>query len=100
MSGGSGGDAGWRQGGLFDQDGAVSLLHTAILGLTSIAIVALAVAVVFGGIIDHKSKHPLEAQCQHHDGVLMQSATGSKTCLPKGLGEELGKLNDQVEGGR
>ena len=76
----------------------MSLLHTAIFGLTSIAIVALAVAVVFGGIIDHKSKHPLEAQCQHHDGVLMQSATGSKTCLPKGMGEELGKLNEQVEG--
>jgi hypothetical protein len=26
--------------------------------------------------------------------MLMQSANGSKTCLPKGLGEELGKLND------
>ena len=77
----------------------MSPLHTAIFGLTSIAIVALAVAVVFGGIIDHKSKHLFEARCQHHDGVLMQSATGSKTCLQKGMDEELGKLNDQVEGG-
>jgi hypothetical protein len=100
MSGGSGGDTGWRQGSLFDQDSAVSPLHTAIFGLTSIAIVALAVAVVFGGIIDHKSKHLFEARCQHHDGVVMQSTTGSKTCLPKGMGEELGKLNDQVEDGR
>ena len=78
----------------------MSLLHTAIFGFASIAIVALAVAVVFGGIIDHKSKHLFEARCQPHDGVVMQSANGSKTCLPKGLGEELGKLNDQVEGGR
>ena len=100
MSGGSGGDTGWRQGSLFDQGGAVSLLHTAIFGLTSIAIVALAVAVVFSGFIDHKSKHLFEARCQHHDGVVMQSTTGSKTCLPKGMGEELGKLNEQVEGGR
>ena len=78
----------------------MSLLHTAIFGLTSIAIVALAVAVVFGGIIDHKSKHLFEARCQHHDGVVMQSTTGSKTCLPKGMGEELGKLNEQVEDGQ
>jgi hypothetical protein len=75
-------------------------LHSIFIGLAGLIVVALMVAIVSDGVLDHKSKHPLEARCQHHDGVLMQSATGSKTCLPKGMGEELGKLNDQVEGGK
>jgi hypothetical protein len=61
-------------------------LHSIFIGLAALIVVALMVAIVSDGVLDHKSKHPLEARCQHHDGVLMQSATGSKTCLPKGMG--------------
>jgi hypothetical protein len=49
-------------------------------------------------VLDHKSKHPLEARCQHHDGVVMRFGQDNKTCLPKGVGEELAKLNAQGGG--
>jgi hypothetical protein len=71
----------------------VSFLHSALVGLMALVVVAFLVAIMRDGVLDHKSKHPLEARCRHHDGLVMRFGQDNKTCLPKGVGEELAKLN-------
>jgi hypothetical protein len=75
------------------RDTQMSVLGSLLFALTGLSLVAIAVLVVAAGALDHQSKHSFEARCQHHDGVVIQFANGSKTCLPKDMEEALTKLN-------